>query len=379
MSRGPAGEGETPADVSREQLVRAYADGEDWAVKRIEAGGSEPGGGEAATGEAAAGAVSLSEAERSRVAFERGLREAVGRAMSAAGGAEARAEVSGGAGAGARAGGSGDAEPVRAPDDLRAAVVAAMAQADVSGPGSLASDATDASERMVAGSEETDGAGVPLALAGSEAESKRLAIGSVGGVMRRRLGSLAALAAVLALCAGLVFMSMSRADGPWDATRVQRVSQFITAEHDRVDDLSAAYSSKFGEACSVAVARERAAAELGASPEWFAERVDALLGRDYELMGASRCNVPGGPSVHLLFKPTGGERSGAPVSVFIQAPTEAGMEAGTCWECPAAKAADAPLHVWRTNGYLIYVHANEAESLAAAREAFGAPTRLRTF
>jgi hypothetical protein len=327
-----------PADLPRAALLRAYADGEHWAVERINAQG---------------GPDTLSAEESRQVAFERALRERVGAHLT-----------------------QHSLTPAQQPPaGLRDAIAAAMASAHIDDI-----DDTDAADVGADADAELPQHAQPaigdpgLRLAGSRADATATQPAPRPGVLGR-LAPVAAVAAVLLLAAALFFNALNQSvAGPWDAAQLQQVSTFITNEHDRIAAFDDPYQRKFGGACSIDTARERVAAKLGASPDWFNARVDALLDQGYTLAGASNCAVPGGPSVHLVFKPKPGV-SLEPVSVFLQADPDPDFVAGLCYECPASKAADAPINIWKDNGLLIYIHANSGRASNLACDAFEAPTR----
>ncbi len=294
-----------PSALSRGELLRAAADGEPWAVELLGEAGDD---------------------DARRVAFERGMREAVARSMS------------------------GEA----APDGLRERVAAAMAAASAD-EGSISADVTEERE-----------AGV-----------------RTGEPVLARIGGWFALAAVLLLSAVVVIQGVRSATPPVDGAYVSRVAEFVSAEHDACEAFGARFERKFVSAADGEGARPMIEGSLGECPDWICERIDAVVaGGRYEFMGVGPCKVPGpGASVHLMFR---GVDDGSAVSVFVQkVPSDDGeatalLPTSAAYLCGKTREAGEPVAFWRNGSILVFTHAADAEAEREVRRAFGAPAPTRT-
>jgi hypothetical protein len=256
------------------------------------------------------------EAERAhddrRIAFERSLREAVAQTLGAA-------------------------EDARAPQGLQASVLAA-----------LRAEPDDGVVRSSLGDTRSRSFWAPI-------------------------GRFAAVAAVLALAAGVVFSGLRATTGPNPANqRASLVASFVHQQHE-----SCPNSGKFT-ATSLDEALSAAARELGHTPDAFDKEIRALEGVGYQFVGLGACRVPGdGASVHLYFRSA--EPDGPHISLFIQlepADFDAVDGHDRCYIRDCSKGGPNKLVLWQEGDLVHYLCTSDDEALAVAQASFGAPDDL---
>jgi anti-sigma factor RsiW len=92
----------------------------------------------------------------------------------------------------------------------------------------------------------------------------------------------------------------------------------------------------------------------------------------YHFAGAEPCQIPGGKTVHLLYRGEGSLRHDA-ISLFVQRDEgQLKILAGDSYSAAASHAAH-PLVVWRSKGLVYYVIGDNADIVKRAAKLAGAP------
>jgi len=207
------------------------------------------------------------------------------------------------------------------------------------------------------------------------------------GVVRTRMGDttsvsfwagarrFAALAAVIALAAFVIFRSATSTSGGHviPVQQASLLSAFVENEHDRCTGPAQPVTPCL-KTCSEEEAYRNTAAALGAELTRLRDHFDSMRNAGFEFVGFGVCDAPGpGQSVHLLFRVTTTDPKPARVSLFIQNDSEhpdiretESYHTG----CPKKKAT---LIVWRTEGVVNYLYACTPEALKTARIALHVP------
>jgi len=96
----------------------------------------------------------------------------------------------------------------------------------------------------------------------------------------------------------------------------------------------------------------------------------------YQFAGAGPCNIPGGKTAHLLYRPGGGTVSLYTVSLFIQPDTDQlNLEKGKVYF--ASDAVDhTPMIIWRGNGVIYYLVGEDKNQLSDAAKQMGMKIRI---
>ena len=252
-----------------------------------------------------------------RLAFERSLREAVGRAM----------------------GGPG----TEAPAQLRARIEAALAEDGAERDAVVRSSLGDTRERSF-------WAGV---------------------------GRMAAVAAVLILCVSVVivasrqFGSFSR--GP--TLHAGLLASFVQEQHDRCT-LDAEYATRKLSALEPAEAVDLARAHIGGVPPLIAGGFARIRQTGFTFAGMGRCAVPGeGPSVHVVFL-GGTDGIEQMVSLFVQTDVnEWSLAEARCATVRRGLERDQTMVAWRAGGFVYFLFTNVPEHERAFRAALDVPAK----
>ncbi len=269
-----------------------------------------------------AGGMARSE-DAARLAFERGLRQAVGRVMS---GSQA------------------------APAELRRRIVESLRQHKQSThphpPHTFASES-------------------PIAFPGA--------------TTHRNWGWLAA-AAALALTLGTSLMMWNRGPtGSGSATahvitteQATHLVAYIADQHEHCANFGAFFNKKMT-ARTEAAAAAAAIELLSKVPSVLELGADRLAEAGYEFAGLGRCQVPGpGRSAHLIYKTTSPDSP--VVSLFIQEDRgDLALEPDRFYTCAGEMADKETLAVWRKDGLIYYLFTPDPRQQPQAREIFGAP------
>lgn len=282
-----------PASMNRAELIRAAADGE-VPMDRIPA------------------------SDRTRVEFERALRQAVDRV-------------------------SPDAT---APDHLRASIMQAFRE------------------------HAPPAAAAPVGASDSRATTSP----SFWNRAPRWLG----VAALLALCATVVVMSIRTGYTTFGGHQgAIKTASFIQREADSCTQLDEHFNAKF-RARSMDEARDLATSIFQKTPEALLRADDALTAMGYRFAGFGRCAVPGpGDSAHLIYHADANHADA--LSLFIQQESDAlALERDCCYLLPGGEASDDRVVAWREDGFIYYLFSHNPTAIDTARSIFQAPQRQIT-
>ncbi|MCA9311120.1 MAG: hypothetical protein KDA21_07935 [Phycisphaerales bacterium] len=243
-----------------------------------------------------------------RVAFERGLRQAVRRQMAGP----------------------------EAPADLRERIAAALAAAPLDDPDTITSLDGDTRRR-------------------SFWTSPVLAT----------LGRWGAIAAVLAIAATLIVnASRSTSSSPYTPEEARQLVSFIGSQHDHCKDLGEYWERKM-EYPSIDQAHAAASEILHLAPDAF-HFEEPLQRQGYTFEGLGRCAVPGGEySVHLLYKRVA---DGAMVSLFLQSNAATRLPPSCCLVNKSTKGAQCT--IWQEGPVRYYVFSEDTSAVHEILEAF---------
>lgn len=101
-----------------------------------------------------------------------------------------------------------------------------------------------------------------------------------------------------------------------------------------------------------------------------------LSAMGYEFAGAGPCTLPGGKTIHLLYRPSSSDLADT-VSVFLQADVgQVSVESGKVYVA-SPPAAPHPLLLWRSAGLVYYLVADESGTADAALAAIPTAPKIR--
>lgn len=193
----------------------------------------------------------------------------------------------------------------------------------------------------------------------------------------RRSSRWLATAAVLALCAAAVFMSLRNgSNGPFGGHQAAvQAASFVERENDACAVISERFERKF-QARTPEQARELAQEMFEKTPGALLKTDDALAAVGYRFAGFGRCAVPGpGRSAHLVYHHTQSGPAEA-LSLFIQeAPTPCKLDTACCYVLPASEAGDDRVFAWRDGDFIYYLFSHDQRAVEAARDMLEAPKR----
>lgn len=254
----------------------------------------------------------VSDSEDASIAFEKALRESVGRVMG----------------------------NKSAPDALRQRIAAALAAA----PEPAAAD--------------TGALRTPM----GDTASRSFWSGT-----RRRfaLAAMLALVVTAAIVASFQF-SLFRGSG------ISAAIHFIDNEHDRCATFGKAFERKFT-ATTDADSIRTAVEILNSIPSVLEFPIASLQQAGYEFAGLGGCRIPGdGKSVHLIYRSS--RQAVEPMSLFIQVDTGAtDLAEGRSYIHHLADEADQTICIWRIDGFIYYLFTIGDEARRVAGAAFRAP------
>ena len=186
------------------------------------------------------------------------------------------------------------------------------------------------------------------------------------------IGRIAAIAAVVALCASAVIMS-SRQPSSGHTLQAGLLASFVHNQHDRCQTDQHFSNQKFTATnleSAISLAREH----LGEVPALIKRGFKNLEQIGFRFTGMGRCAVPGqGHSVHVLFR--GDDAANRVVSLFIQVDRHQ-------WVLADAQSAmvrdglsgDQVVVVWHDDRFMYFLFASQNEDLAAFRRELGVPS-----
>ncbi len=208
-----------------------------------------------------------------------------------------------------------------------------------------------------------------------------------------RVSGVAAVAAVLALCATVVVFSVRALQSNQGPTlggvatlQASTLTSFIHGEHQHCA-ADPAYTARKIDASDLAGARAFAASHLDGVPAVLRDGFEDVRRAGFEFAGIGDCHVPGkGRSVHIVFREAGGDRGGdrvselgggrALVSLFVQVDERQwSLASERCAMVREGLPRGASMAAWRDDGFLYFLFTPRADHLATFRVLLDVPEK----
>lgn len=199
----------------------------------------------------------------------------------------------------------------------------------------------------------------------------------------QRYAGVFSAAAVIALCAALVGLSIVRSQPNAQQVAglpIAQIAPFVHTQHEACDPTADSSMAKF-HARSKSDVAAFSTGHLGETPPVFHDRLEALDEIGFRFAGVGACRIPGkGPSVHAIYVRSDSpnpEYSCQKVSLFVQVDSgECTLDTSKCILTRCAITKQQSLAVWRQDGFIYFLYCPDEPTRDAAQHAFGAPDTI---